>query len=363
MNFGIERMVDYGGAINRVEAWYNGEVLDRPPIRFSKSHAFYNEGVKLDKTHWSTLKDRWFDAEYQVDEFIKGLDNLSRKGETFPVFWPNLGPEIYSALFGPELEFGDVTAWANPTLKNAEDIFAAQELVFSKKNPYYINLLEQTKIALEKCKNRYIVGTTSWATGVNTLAAWIEPEQLCKDLLTYPEAVNNLLRKTEKDFREIYDVFYNLITVEHGQPSASWLSIPTISGKQHILKADFSNLISTDLFDQFCKPSLEFESNIMDRVIFHMDGKGMANHIESILSIDNIHAIEWEQGLGRDAPIMQWVGLIKLIQSQGKSLVINLTLSELKPFMSEVSPEGILLRVSADDSVQDDILEKLLHWK
>lgn len=363
MNFGIESMQDYDGALKRVEAWYRGEVYDRPPVRFARNHLLYDKSIKLDRAKWETLRDRWFDAEYQVDQAIDRLERLSGRAETFPVFWPNLGSEVYGAFFGMELEFSEVASWACPVLKNSEDIFGAQKLEFSEKNQYYANIMEQTRIALEKCKNRYIVGVTSWATGIDTVAGWVDPENLLKDILSYPEAVHNLLRKSQERFREIYDNFYNLISVENGQPSASWLGIPTVSGKGHIMQADFSSLISTDIFNEFCRPSLEFESKMMDRTIFHMDGRGVANHIESILTIDNLQAIQWEQGLGGDAPIMQWCGLIKLIQSQGKSVVVYLTVDELESFMSEIRPEGVFLCISAEDNVQEEILERLLHWK
>ncbi len=363
MSFGIKSMQDYAGALKRVEAWFEGEVLDRPPVRFASYHRLYDESVELDKSKWDSFKARWLDAEYQVDTAIQRLERLSPKGETFPVFWPNLGTEIYGAFYGMELEFGEVSAWAKPKLRNAEDLYEVQKLVFSEDNIYYQNLLEQTRIALEKCKNRYIVGLTSWSTGIDTLAGWIEPENLCRDLVNFPDAVHNLLKIPQRDFRNIYDTFYNLISVEHGHPSASWLALPTFAGKNHIIQADFSSLVAGDIFTEFCKPALEFEAKMMDRVIFHMDGKGVANHIESILGIENLKAIQWEQGLGNDAPIMQWVGLIKLIQSQGKSVVVYLKVDELEHFIGEVAPEGIFLCIDAARNVQDDIMERLLHWK
>ena len=363
MSFGIESMQDYDGAIKRVEAWYRGEVYDRPPVRFARNHLLYDQSLKLDRSKWETLRDRWFDAEYQVDRAIARLEKGSGLGETFPVFWPNLGSEVYGAFFGMELEFSEVSSWAVPVLKNSEDIFGAEKLVFSENNAYYQNIMEQTRIALEKCKDRYIVGVTSWATGIDTVAGWVDPENLVKDILSYPEAVHNLLKKSQESFRDIYDNFYNLISLEYGHPSTSWLGIPTVSGKGHIMQADFSSLISTDLFDEFCRPSLEFEAQMMDRTIFHMDGRGVANHIESILTIDNLQAVQWEQGLGADTPIMQWAGIIKLIQSQGRSVIVYLTVDELESFMSEIKPEGIFLCISAEESVQEDILERLLHWK
>jgi hypothetical protein len=54
------------------------------------------------------LKDRWFDAEFQSrrSSSIEGRQFTP----TFPVMCPNLGPEVYAALYGSELVFGDVTS-------------------------------------------------------------------------------------------------------------------------------------------------------------------------------------------------------------------------------------------------------------
>ena len=40
--------------------------------------------------------------------------------ETFPVFWPNLGPEIFAAFFGSELVFQETTSYAVPAVKSGK---------------------------------------------------------------------------------------------------------------------------------------------------------------------------------------------------------------------------------------------------
>jgi len=63
-----------------------------------------------------------------------------------------------------------------------------------------------------------------------------------------------------------------------------------------------------------------------------------------------------------DLPIMQWVPLIKKIQAANKSVVVDLSPTELEPFMKEVDPEGILLCINADLSIQKEIIKKVEKW-
>ena len=71
-NMELEGKPDFEKAMQRIYAWYNQEMIDRPPIRFSAHNAEYVISPHLKKS-WPTLKDRWFDAEYQVDSFIDSI--------------------------------------------------------------------------------------------------------------------------------------------------------------------------------------------------------------------------------------------------------------------------------------------------
>jgi len=101
----------------------------------------------------------------------------------------------------------------------------------------------------------------------------------------------------------------------------------------------------------------------MTHNIFHMDGKGVARHLDTILSIPNIHAIQWVQGVGDDLPIMQWLPLIKRIQAAGKSVVVDLNVAELDDFMGAVDPEGILLTLASESEEEEEtILKRVSKW-
>ena len=59
----------------------------------------------------------------------------------------------------------------------------------------------------------------------------------------------------------------------------------------HIPSCDFSALISNDIFDEYCLPILKHELKGMDHTIFHLNGKGVARHLDTILKVYEIQAI------------------------------------------------------------------------
>lgn len=77
-------------------------------------------------------------------------------------------------------------------------------------------------------------------------------------------------------------------------------------------------------------------------------------------SLERIYA--WFEGEVLDQPIMQWLPLLRRIRGAGKSLVIDLQFAELEPFMEAMRPEGILLCIAADSSLQPDIVRRLERW-
>jgi hypothetical protein len=348
---------DFDLCMERVNAWYACEIVDRAPVRFSAHNAEYSENHGLDKKH-NSYREQWFDTEYQVETFVRSIEGRSFIAETFPVFWPNLGPELYSAFYGGDMEYKAVTSYYQPIIRDWSEM---DEVSFSADNPFWKKLEEITDYALDRCEGKYLVGYTDLHPGLDCAAAWRDPQQFCMDLLLYPEESKKLLELATRDFVKIFD-YWDKKLKDHGHLSVTWMGIPSY-GKMHIPGADFSSLISPQQYEEFGFPILQKEVQTMTHNIFHMDGSGVAKNLDLFLQVPEINAIQWVQGVGDDEPIMQWVPLIRKIQAAGKGLVIDLKVEELEPFMDAVRPEGIFLCISADEDVQPDILKKIEGWR
>jgi len=111
------------------------------------------------------------------------------------------------------------------------------------------------------------------------------------------------VNRANENFLPVFDHF-DAVLKAHGQMSVTWMAIPS-RGKMHIPSCDFTNMVSCATFDEFYLPSLRAEVRHMTHNIFHLDGKGMLRHLDRILAVPEIQAIQWVHGVGDDAPIMQ----------------------------------------------------------
>ena len=351
----LEGMPGFERSMKRVYAWYEKEIIDRPPVRFMAHNAFIEEANVAYPS--DNLKDRWFDEEFQVETYLKSIEGQRFHGETFPVFWPNLGPEVYAAFYGSELVYGEVTSWSKPLVREWADV---SKLKLDMQNEYFTKIEALTRCALERCAGKSLVGYTDLHPGVDCVAAWRDPLQLCLDMLEHPDRVKALIEIAIKDFQQIYDHFEAMLKAKK-QLSVSWMGIPSF-GKMHIPSCDFSALISPDFFNEFCLPVLQREVKPMTHNIFHVDGKGVARHLDVILAEPGVHAIQWVQGVGADLPILQWIPLIKRIQAV-KPVIVDLQQDELEPFIEQVEPEGIFLWVATENEEEElAILKRLEKW-
>lgn len=357
----LETKPDFDAAIERVYAWFEGELLDRPPIRFSRHNAEY-DGKTYSKT-WPSLKDRWFDTEYVVDSFVEECRHKRFHAETFPMFWPNLGPNVFAACYGTRYEFGDVTAW---TVVN-EDPDENDEYDYSVpaidwNSPYLKKLDEMTDYALEKCKGTAMVGYTDIHPGMDWAVAIKGNQPLLMGLYSDPDEIAKLGRACLDDFIKFYDHFDKKLKAA-GQMSTTWMNIPCF-GRMHIPSCDFSTMIKPEHFMQFAYDTLAAECSHMTHNIFHVDGKGVARHTDAILTLPNLTAIQWVQGVGDDAPMLQWVPYIQKVQASGKGIICDVSLAELDAFMDAVRPKGIFLCVATESEEQElEVIKKAEHWR
>ena len=188
---------DFEAAMKRVSAWFAHELLDRPPVRFSEHNADFAGSRARAGRAWPDLKSRWFDAEFQVDFFLESIRGRRFYGETFPVFWPNLGPNVYAAFHGAELDYGEVTSWIRHCVHDWADM---EKLKFSRDNVYFRKIEELTRVGLEKSAGRFLVGYTDLHGSLDCAADWRDPQRLCIDLIDCPGKVHELVAWQTKTF-------------------------------------------------------------------------------------------------------------------------------------------------------------------
>ncbi len=345
--------------MERMAAWWRQEILDRAPIRFTEHNAQHKEGLGDVIKNYPSLKDYWYDTEYHIQSFLHSLEKTEFLAETFPVYYPNLGPGVYAAFYGSPLDFAETTSWTGHIVKDIEkDDFSR---IAWRKNEYWMKIEEMTDAAKTAAPGKFLVGYTDLHPSMDCVADWCGAGQVCTAMIDAPGRLFELLEIAYADFPEIFR-HYNQKIMAGGAPSVSWMGIPT-EEPMHIPSCDFASLLSPAQFERFCLPYIEREAMQARYNVFHLDGRGVARHIDAILSLPRIQAIQLVQGVAEDEPILQWTPLIRKIQDAGRSVVVGIRLDELDNFMDAVPPKGIFLTLAAAPDVQRDVIAAVEKWK
>ena len=343
----------------RMEAFWNREVLDRPLTMFylPKPPA---EQVPLPASHHVTAAQRWMDAQYQAEYALARLGSIDfTLGDALPIAYPNLGPEVFSAFYGCPMHFGDFgTSWSDPIL---HDWTAADALTLDWNHPYLRRLEEMTAALLETGRGKFIAGMPDWHPGGDALAAFRDPQDLAVDLIEHPAQVKKLLNRVESDYFQVYDHWYTLLRAA-GQPITSWLPLVADS-KYYIPSNDFSIMISQRMFAEFFLPGIIRECQFLDRSIYHLDGPGALRHLDLILAIPELDALQWVFGAGNEG-YARWVWVYQKAQAAGKGIHVMCTLEEVEQVMQTLSPRGLFLDVSEvpNRDAAQELLRRLERW-
>ena len=80
-------------------------------------------------------------------------------------------------------------------------------------------------------------------------------------------------------------------------------------------------MISPAQFEKFVLDDLVTQTNHMDRSIYHLDGVGAKKHLDALLSLPELNAIQWVYGVGQPGP-HAWVDLYQQVLDAGKQIMI-----------------------------------------
>lgn len=349
---------NYEKTKERYEAFWHREIIDRPPVCIYLP-AKMKKPIPV-KEH-SSFREEWLDFDFRVERDVAILKNRDYYADSLPIIFPNMGPEIFSAWCGCDYEFGKTTAWSSPCIKDWEK--DSDEIKFNENHPLFKATIEYTNRLLELGKGNFIVGLTDFHPGGDHLAALRDPQNLAIDLLEYPDEVKFMLNRSYGDYYKVYNIFYDLLRKE-GMPITSWT--PLIhEGRFYIPSCDFSCMISSSMFEEFFLRGIIEECKFYERSIYHLDGPGALRHLDLILDIKELDAVQWVAGAGNES-FEKWVDVYKRIQNAGKALQISCTIKDLPIIFETLRPEGVWFsNISGvnDRDTADRIIRSIESWK
>jgi len=89
-----------------------------------------------------------------------------------------------------------------------------------------------------------------------------------------------------------------------------------------------------------------------------LDGPDALNHLDDLLALKKLDAVQWVSGEGNRSQI-EWPEVLHKIQQAGKIIILHLSASDVKRIHGEYKPELLVYDVKTD--TVDEGME-LLEW-
>ncbi|MGH7145701.1 MAG: hypothetical protein ACREJ2_16450 [Planctomycetota bacterium] len=336
----FESKPDTNKAIQRMEAWWEGEILDRPPVQITAPR---KDRRPLPTQNHATLRERWMDVDFNLDRAEAQIANTAWIGEILPNYHPNLGPDFMAALFGSPLEFAADTSWSAPIL---QDWSAIDGLNLQFDSRYFETLLAMTRAACQRAPGKFLVGHTDLHPAGDLCAALRGPQQFCLDVIESPLEVEALMRRIEPAFYLVYEAQHAILRAAGQSLTTTWL--PAFApGRYYVPSNDFSCMVSPQMFERFFAAEIEREVAWLDRSIYHLDGPQALPHLDRLLAMPRLDAIQFVYGAGA-GPASRWLDVYRKIQAAGKSLHVYVDPEDLGAFIGGIAPPGVLISTHAE---------------
>jgi hypothetical protein len=119
-------------------------------------------------------------------------------------------------------------------------------------------------------------------------------------------------------------------------------------------------MISRSMFSEFVVPALTVQSRRLDYILYHLDGTTALQHLDALLAIERIQAIQWTPQAGQPGGGDKcWYDLYRRIRRAGKAVqATGVKAEEVVPLVETLGPAGLFIMTWARSQEEG---EKLLE--
>ncbi|MCL2461351.1 MAG: hypothetical protein FWF44_01690 [Defluviitaleaceae bacterium] len=271
--------------------------------------------------------EKWESIPSRIKSARQFVENTRYLAEGLPNAWVNLGPGVLAAMLGSDYTYYPGTVWfgekpgEKPMIREWSDM---DNIALSPDNRMNRLVLEMTERFCKDSGGDYLVGITDIGGTLDILASLRGTEQLLTDLYDEPEEVEKAAAKIDALWLEAFSQSYSLLQ-KYNPDRAMTAWIPIWCTKSWFpLQCDFSAMLSPEHFGRFVMPSLVKGTDFLEHSVYHLDGVGEIPHLDMLLSIKRLDAIQWVPGDGKPGYADDgWFPLYERIQTAGKGLVLT----------------------------------------
>ena len=328
---------DFDIAARRMEAYWQGEMLDRPIIMASTSKKNY------DFVKYSTYHDRAVsgDLEQILKNMLHNARGINYLGEMMPSAWMSFGTHEISSFFGSKIIWTDGsgdTTWTNPIVLDWDEFLP---LHFPEGNSYWQRMLKFYEKSAEIFDGEVLPISIDFHSNMDLLLSLRGDEQLSYDVYDCPEKIDAAMEGAKLTFKHIWEAVEKAAKMkEYGYWYEGYSEKRTC-----VLACDYICMISPEMLRRWFIPTFEYEASLIDNVVFHWDGPGALRHFNDIMAIDKIHTIAYVPNPYEKHK--DYMELYKKVQENGKAVLYHGSIDEIKSVFYELNPAKTLYKLTS----------------
>ena len=284
---------------------------------------------------YKDLNQRWFDPAWRAEYLDWYMAHSCLKADILPVANTQLGPGSLAAILGGVFEGGEDTIWIHPDPQFSDNI------VFNPNHPNWLLHKDLLHACKRKAQGHYYVGMPDLMEGLDVLAALKGTDRVLMDTVMQPELLERQLQQINDIYFRVFDELYDII--REGDEMAFCYFSSWAPGKMTKLQSDISTMISVDDYRRFVQPFIREQCQKIPYTLYHLDGVGAMHHLDALLEIDELDAIQWTPGVGEpQGGSPKWYDLYRRILNAGKSVMACwVKLDELRPLLEAIGTDGV----------------------
>lgn len=322
--------------------WWNHEGLVVCTFGVPGDHA-PREDV-ADPAEPESIEQQYLDVQWRRDKEHYCMSRGSFRLDTLAIAKTDMGPGSLATFIGSEPGFSPETVWFNPSTRDRQAPETWAPLRFDAGNRWW-RLTEATvKACVEAGRGKYLVGCPDLVENIDILASLRGSQTMLMDLVERGGWVSEKLFEINEVFFEAYRRIYDTIKLPDGSAAFGAFRIWG-PGKTAKVQCDASAMFSPEMFERFVSPALAAQCDWLDYSMFHLDGHECIRHLDALLAIEPLGAIEWtpdpQVPRGGDPC---WYDMYRRILGAGKSVqALGIAHDQIAPLLDAVGPAGMYI--------------------
>lgn len=298
----------------------------------------------------ATLEKRYTEAAFRAHENHYRLSRSVFPLDVLPSANTDLGPGSLALFLGSQPGFAEDTVWFHPCIENELEPEKLPPLKFEENNAWWRVTEEILRQGVNLAKGKYLVTCPDLVENMDTLSSLRGAQTLCLDLIERPDWVEQKIQEINEVWFAAYQRIYDLIKLDDGS-SAFGAFYLWGTGKTAKVQCDLSAMISPKMYRQFVVPALTAQCEWLDNSLYHLDGTQAMKHLDALLEIAPLDAIEWTPQAGLETGgNKRWFDLYHRILAAGKSVqIVNVEPSEVVPLLDAIGNQGVYLLIQFKD--------------